>query len=237
MKKIRVGTICTLGILTSIILFLITCHFQIRDGYARDAGIYVSDIISSSLWILLGLCIIFIVLFFNLPRFSNRKITRLIALISLLFLVIMGVGIYISWQISFERLKNKTVEHENIQLITLQELEKVIKESDYQVVYIGRNDCPLCEYIMPKLTSYLELNHLKILYYNTQQDRENNKENMYKILDSIPVQGVPFIMIIEHGVISARFTGENILDELSEYINAHKVITPISNGGNNFSKA
>lgn len=60
---------------------------------------------------------------------------------------------------------------------------------------------------------------------------------MYKILDSIPVQGVPFIMIIEHGVISARFTGENILDEFSEYINTHKVITPISNGGNNFSKA
>ena len=49
---------------------------------------------------------------------------------------------------------------------------------------------------MPDFVSYLESEHLNVLYYNTKQDREKNKEKMDKVLESIPVLGVPFIVVI-----------------------------------------
>ena len=105
MKKIKVETVCMLGVLTSIIMFIVTCHFQIKDGYARDAGIYVPNIITNSLWGLLLLCIIFSVLFFNLPRFSKRNIAKVLAIALLVLMITAGLAIYISWQFSFEQLK------------------------------------------------------------------------------------------------------------------------------------
>ena len=57
MKKIKVETVCMLGVLISIIMFIVICHFLIKDGYARDAGIYVPNVIANSLWgLLLALC-------------------------------------------------------------------------------------------------------------------------------------------------------------------------------------
>ena len=105
MKKIKVETVCMLGVLTSIIMFIVTCHFQIKDGYARDAGIYVPNIITNSLWGLLLLCIIFSVLFFNLPRFSKRNIAKVLAIALLVLMITAGLAFYISWQFSFEQLK------------------------------------------------------------------------------------------------------------------------------------
>ncbi len=105
MKKIKVETVCMLGVLISIIMFIVTCHFQIKDGCARDAGIYVPNIIANSLWWLLLLCIIFSVLFFNLPRFSKSNITKVLAIVSLVLIITASLAVYISWQFSFEQLK------------------------------------------------------------------------------------------------------------------------------------
>ena len=105
MKKIKVETVCMLGVLISIILFIVTCHFQIKDGCARDAGIYVPNIIANSLWWLLLLCLVFSVLFFNLPRFSKSNITKVLAIALLVLMITAGLAIYISWQFSFEQLK------------------------------------------------------------------------------------------------------------------------------------
>ena len=106
MKKIKVETVCMLGVLISIIVFIVTCHFQIKDGYARDAGIYVPNVIANSLWGLLLLCIIFSVLFFNLPRFSKRNIAKVLAIVSLVLIITASLAVYISWQFSFEQLKS-----------------------------------------------------------------------------------------------------------------------------------
>ena len=103
MKKIKVETVCMLGVLISIIIFIVTCHFQIKDDYARDAGIYVPNIIANSLWGLLLLCLIFSVLFFNLPRFSKSNIAKILAIVSLVLIITASLAVYISWQFSFEQ--------------------------------------------------------------------------------------------------------------------------------------
>ena len=105
MKKIKVETVCMLGVLISIIMFIVTCHFQIKDGYARDAGIYVPNIVGNSLWGFLLLCLVFSVLFFNLPRFPKSNITKVLAIALLVLMITAGLAIYISWQFSFEQLK------------------------------------------------------------------------------------------------------------------------------------
>lgn len=222
MKESKVKIICILGTISAIVLFIVTCVVQVKDGYARDAGIYVSPIISYSLWILLGLCVVFMIAFWTINKKSSSKYSDRISLLLLIVLIVVGLGVNIGWKISFDREKDQDIQHENILPITLTELETAIQESDFQVIYIGRDNCPLCEYIMPDFVSYLESEHLNVLYYNTKQDREKNKEKMDKVLESIPVLGVPFIVVIENQEISTTFMGEHIVDELREYMSNQK---------------
>lgn len=71
---------------------------------------------------------------------------------------------------------------------------------------------------MPSLISYLEHEKIDVLYYNTKQDQDNNKKNMDRILESIPVTSIPLILVIDNQEISAIFMGEHIVDELREYM-------------------
>ena len=40
MKESKAKIICILGTISAIVLFIVTCVVQVKDGYARDAGIY-----------------------------------------------------------------------------------------------------------------------------------------------------------------------------------------------------
>lgn len=73
-KTINKEIICAIGTLSAIVLFIVTCVFQIKNGYARDIGIYVFPIISISLWILLGVCIIFILVFWAINKLPTKKL-------------------------------------------------------------------------------------------------------------------------------------------------------------------
>ena len=162
MKESKTKIICILGTISAIILFIVTCVIQVKDGYARDAGIYVSPIISYSLWMLLGLCVIFVIAFWAMNKMSSSKHSDKISLLLLIVLIVVGSGVNIGWKISFDREKDRDIQHENIHPITLTELETAIQESEFQVIYIGRDNCPLCEYIMPDFMSYLESEHLNV---------------------------------------------------------------------------
>lgn len=218
MKKNNLKKICIFGVLASIILLFVTCRIQIKNGYARDAGIYVHSIIDKGLWIFMGvsilLCIAFLLLY---RRAETLKLKRFAAMLVIL-LVVVGLTVNIGWRISFYKVKDSDIEHARLQNVTLDELETAIHESDFQVIYIGRDNCPLCEYIMPKFTSYLDEAELDVLYYNTKQDREMNKDNMDRVLEMIPVTSVPFVLVVKNQKIAATFTGEYVTEELRDYM-------------------
>lgn len=218
MKKTKLATVCVSGVIVSVILFLLTIRLHIKDGYARDAGIYVSKLISIASWVLLGFCIIAFILFFVLSKLSDKKWTLHTPAFFLTILIIFGLSVNIGWKVSFDRAKNADIQHENLNPITLEELKTTIHGKEFQVVYIGRDSCPLCEYIMPDFLEYLESTNLDVLYYNTKNDRETRAEEMREVLDSIPVHGVPFIMVVDNQEIVATFEGEHVVNELKAYI-------------------
>lgn len=104
----------------------------------------------------------------------------------------------------------------NIQLktINLSEFETYINspEKGTKYIYIGRDSCPTCNTFYPALSEIVQHDNLNIVYYNTEQDRKNNPEEMYKLLDSIGVGKVPSILQIsdEYKVV---YSGEEFLEK------------------------
>jgi len=216
--KISKDGICIVGILTTVVIVCITCSTLIRGGYARDAGIIVPAVVDNLVWVTIPICCIALFLFLFLLKSADSKKKRNLAAVIFIMVALLGGISNIMWTVSFHKEENAGVQHANIREITLDELENVIVGNDKEIVYVGRDSCPLCEYILPDLITYIEAKNLKILYYNTEQDRNSNKENMDKVLDSIPIDGVPFIMVVDQKEIVAQFSGKHLVEEFSAYM-------------------
>lgn len=169
-------------------------------------------------WVTIPICCIALFLFLFLLKSADSKKKRNLAAVIFIMVALLGGISNIMWTVSFHKEENAGVQHANIREITLDELENVIVGNDKEIVYVGRDSCPLCEYILPDLITYIEAKNLKILYYNTEQDRNSNKENMDKVLDSIPIDGVPFIMVVDQKEIVAQFSGKHLVEEFSAYM-------------------
>ena len=205
------------GCILSVVGVINSCTILIKNGYARDAGIYVAPWISSTLVLLPGLCISAAILLYWLCKYKQDKLGKW----SSIFLVVVNLTVSIGWKYSYTRSQNLDIQHPQIHQVSLDEFRDSIETNDFQIAYIGRNSCPLCEYILPELIDYLENKNLDILYYNTEKDRENNKDELRTFLQSISVAGVPSIVIISNQTVEETFTGETIVKDLSDYM-SHK---------------
>lgn len=101
MKMKRLSGVSIIGILASVILFIVAGVFLVKDGYARDSGIYVSPVISYSLWILLTLCALSLIAFFAMQKWSKKKGAEIASVFLLVVLIIGGLWVTIGWQTSF----------------------------------------------------------------------------------------------------------------------------------------
>lgn len=216
--KISKDSICGVGILTTVVIVCITCSTLIRGGYARDAGIIVPEVLDNLVWITIPICCVSLFLFLFFLKAADSKRRQKIVAGILIVVVSWGGIVNTIWTVSLHEEKNASVQHANISEITLEELENVIVGNDKEVVYVGRDSCPLCEYILPDLIEYIEAKNLRILYYNTEKDRNSNKEDMRRVLDSIHIYEVPFIMVIDQKEIVAQFSGEHLVEEFSAYM-------------------
>ncbi len=79
-------------------------------------------------------------------------------------------------------------------------------------IYVGRTSCPSCETIYPALCQISKKRNLSIYYYNTEEDREKNPEEMYPFLEQIGVKIVPSIVQTSNGVIKKIFSSDDFLD-------------------------
>lgn len=100
---------------------------------------------------------------------------------------------------------------QEMRAITLEQLEAHSVMQTKQYLYIGRDDCPDCQAVYPRLTEVNQDNHLGILYYSTSQDRESRPEEMYEVLDALQVDSVPMILLLESGEVRERYSGEDFL--------------------------
>lgn len=97
--------------------------------------------------------------------------------------------------------------------LTLEQLKArtEMKSPMPQYLYIGRDDCPDCQKVLPELTVLNRKNHLRILYYSTSRDRESRPEQMYEVLGELQVDSVPMVLVLEAGEVTARYSGEEFL--------------------------
>ncbi|MED9966655.1 MAG: thioredoxin family protein [Blautia sp.] len=80
-----------------------------------------------------------------------------------------------------------------------------------QYLYIGRDDCPDCQKVLPELTELNREKHLQILSYSTSRDRDSRPEQMYEVLNHLQVDSVPTVLVLEAGEVTERYSGEEFL--------------------------
>lgn len=101
----------SIGLISSILLFCISIYLNIKDGYARDEGIYVPQLIGNGLWILLILCICSIIFFLNLDRIKNEKISLILSSTTCTILIVFGITVVCGWLINYNQSKNNNLQN------------------------------------------------------------------------------------------------------------------------------
>ena len=146
-----------------------------------------------------------------------------------LFLCLCIAGVYSDFKsgITYLNQYNNIVKIRNeryeIQNITLEELSRFADGKENRLIYIGREDCPACRGIPEYLENLAKQQPLKIYYYNTGLDRENNYDGMMTVLEKIGVCAVPSVAGVVKGEGTAVYGGDEITTNLERYIHSEKV--------------
>ena len=148
---------------------------------------------------------------------------------TVLFFCLCIAGVYSDFKsgITYLNQYNNIVKIRNeryeIQNITLKELSRFADGKENRLIYIGREDCPACRGIPEYLENLAKQQPLKIYYYNTGLDRENNYDGMMTVLEKIGVSAVPSVAGVVKGEGTAVYSGDEITANLERYIHSEKV--------------
>ena len=148
---------------------------------------------------------------------------------TVLFFCLCIAGVYSDFKsgITYLNQYNNIVKIRNeryeIQNITLEELSRFADGKENRLIYIGREDCPACRGIPEYLENLAKQQPLKIYYYNTGLDRENNYDGMMTVLEKIGVSAVPSVAGVVKGEGAAVYSGDEITANLERYIHSEKV--------------
>lgn len=100
-----------IGIICSVISVFVSTYLLSKDGYARDAEIYVPKIIGDGIWLLLILGVIGIIVFLCIHKIKNLKLFRLISIslciIVSLFCIFIASGYFITYNNAKINMKTK----------------------------------------------------------------------------------------------------------------------------------
>ena len=135
---------------------------------------------------------------------------------TVLFLCLCIAGVYSDFKsgITYLNQYNNIVKIRNeryeIQNISLEELSRFAAGKENRLIYIGREDCPACRGIPEYLENLAKQQPLKIYYYNTGLDRENNYDGMMTVLEKIGVSAVPSVAGVVKGRGTAVYGGDEI---------------------------
>ena len=107
-------------------------------------------------------------------------------------------------------------------------LEPITTEEFYQlkenlpnnrvIIYIGKPNCNACRQAQPKIEEILSKNGLSGYYYNTQDARVKNEDQMLELMDDYSIIVVPSIIFLYDDGKVETITGNNVVDKFENLI-------------------
>lgn len=194
----------------SILYVLLGCCFYSWTVYIRDEyptrGYLVNEWSSFIPYIISGLIIAFCII---ANCVKKEKVCVFFCSIGLFF-VVLGYICIVFHFVNYLNIK-KTYEQEKhkVNSINLDELDYILHRNANQYVYIGRDSCSVCQDAYPLVEKYASTISEPVYYYDTEQDRYNNKQEMEQILDEINVDEVPTVLMFEDGEVK-EYTGDSL---------------------------
>lgn len=193
------------------------------DGYARDNGIYRSQVLEVMIGLVAIICIASLTI--GIGKYKGGKSNFLVYNLVFIILESILIGAWINSDgktmeipyYSFEsRMKATRIEE-----ISLNKLQEVVDSEDDMILYVGRDSCPSCKAFYPKLEELTYDANCFILYYNTEPDRIERKQKMLHTLEVINVFTIPSIVVRidnQYYVYEEEILNENFEDEFIELL-------------------
>ena len=180
--------------------------YLIRPFYDYNEGILLSTIFVILLAMLL--CIIA----YAVKSEKKAKVFAIIALIlTLTQSAILVNEYYFAYKVR-TYFNPETVQSTMIE-IDLQQLEDLQNNDETTMIYFGRPSCAHCSEIKPNLDILVNNSHSMVYYYNTEQDRDNNQNEMQAVLDTYGVAAVPALVVwADAGETQEIYFNEDIVD-------------------------
>ena len=152
----------------------------------------------------------------SIIQFIRRKEIGRIGRIAFATLVLISVAV-----ISDNVLYNHSVIESHPQddvfsSVSLNEINQRILVPEQQgsvYLYIEREGCPACATTTPAIRTYLKNRGCRIFYYDTQEDRDTNREELDKVLSQLGVTIVPSLVKIKGGTVQKRYDADQIIKD------------------------
>ena len=90
--------------------------------------------------------------------------------------------------------------------ISRDELEALIADEDYNLVYVGRPSCPDCQEFYPSFEQWVHESGKTVFYYNTQT-KASGKQEMREYIVGLGIEEIPSILVLERGEVSSVICG------------------------------
>lgn len=120
-----------------------------------------------------------------------KEIVKKYKLIFLIIILVMLISPFYIWG--------------NFRSIDNNDFEKISASNDLHLVYIGRPTCGACAELQPKLKKLANKRFINFNYYNTDEFKKNNKDELEAFLKKTDVSYVPVVIAIKNGKIVERF--------------------------------
>lgn len=185
----------------------------VRDEYNVTGGTFLTVILPWMAPLAAMQAMLFLTLMCHERRLQMGRDKKL--LIKIIAFLVLSMASLLCTKNMYEKWKNNS--DDPMTWISLKALQLSQNEEGLKIYYVMRSDCPACEELTPKLKKMSRREPLEFWCYNTSGDRYDNASEMYRTLALYQIDEVPYIIVWENGEALARFYGESILSDFTEY--------------------
>lgn len=99
-----------------------------------------------------------------------------------------------------------------------EKLSDYINKEDDVWVYVGRPSCEECSEFQPKLENVLKDIDQQLYYYDTDHAREEDEQEMIKLIKTLNVKTVPTIVHLKNDTVQDKFIGDHTEKEIRDLL-------------------